>query len=57
MTESDMFYVAVCRECGDDLEMPFTSARDRGKWCAAHRDGVGHDQWLIFDIPRGDTDA
>ena len=53
----DVFYVAVCRDCGDDLEMPFTSARDRGKWCAAHRDGVGHDSWLIFDIPRtGDSD-
>jgi hypothetical protein len=45
-----MWYVLVCRECGNgDLPMPFESAEARGRWAAAHTKGTGHDRWLVVD--------
>lgn len=47
-----MFYVLVCRDCGDPekpLPMPFSSPEERGKWASAHTKGTGHDRWLVVD--------
>ena len=49
-----MFYVLVCRDCGDGdmLPMPFESPQARGKWAAEHTRATGHDRWLVKDQPR-----
>lgn len=50
MPESGVFYLLVCRECGNgDLVMPFGSQEERGKWAGAHTRGTGHDRWFVTD--------
>ena len=45
-----MFYLLVCRECGNgDLVMPFGSAAERGKWAAEHTKATGHDRWFVTE--------
>jgi hypothetical protein len=49
-----VFYVLVCRQCGDPdrpLPMPFESPAARGQWAAAHTKGTGHDRWFVLDQP------
>ena len=41
-------YVLVCRGC-DDLELPFPSAQERGRWAAEPRAATGHHDWRVFD--------
>ena len=41
--------VLVCRECGDDLVIPFSSYRERGRWAAEHTRGTGHARWFCAD--------
>jgi hypothetical protein len=45
------WFVLFCRVCDPDLEMPipFTTPEARGRHAAAHRDGTGHDAWLVVD--------
>ena len=52
---SETWYMLVCLECDQDmnLPMPFASAEERGKWCAAHRKGTGHDRWFCPDVKTG----
>lgn len=40
---TDTFYMAVCRECGDEPRhgIPFKSELDRDEWCAMH-ESTGH---------------
>ena len=58
MTEQDMaegavFYLLICRECGNgDLVMPFDSPAERGKWAGAHTRGTGHDRWFVTESDR-----
>jgi hypothetical protein len=65
VTGSDVFYLLVCRQCGDlelgpsgevvsdnALFMLFDTAEARGKWATAHTRGTGHDHWFVFDQPR-----
>ena len=52
MSHFRTFYVLICRDCGDDLEMPFMSAVERGEWATLHRQGTGHSTWLAFDVKR-----
>jgi hypothetical protein len=51
-----IFYLLVCRECGDldddPMVMPFESAADRRKWAAQHRRETGHDRWYVEDEER-----
>lgn len=54
---SQTFYLLACLECAPDhadepVVMPFGSAEERGKWAAAHRDGTGHDRWLVTEETR-----
>lgn len=44
-------YILVCRECDPDggTPIPFACPEDRGKWAAEHRDGTGHDRWIVLD--------
>lgn len=54
---SETFYLLVCLECAPDQSekaraIPFGSAEERGKWAAAHRDGTGHDRWLVTEETR-----
>jgi hypothetical protein len=50
--EPRIFYVLVCRECGDgDLPMPFDSPVARGRWASEHTKGTGHDRWFVVDQP------
>lgn len=45
-----LFYLLICRECGDgDLVMPFDSPAERGKWAAAHTAGTGHQRWFVTE--------
>lgn len=45
-----VFYLLICRECGDgDLVMPFGSAAERGKWAAGHTAGTGHGRWFVTE--------
>lgn len=45
------WFVLFCRVCDPDLTspIPFTSAEARSRHAAAHRDGTGHDSWLVID--------
>lgn len=45
------WYVLWCLDCGGDVDMPFTSAEERGRWAAAHTRGTGHDRWRVLDVP------
>ncbi len=55
---AEMFYVLVCRECGNgDLPMPFASAAERGKWAAEHTRATSHERWLVLDQPRREEEA
>jgi hypothetical protein len=55
VADPDVFYLLVCRECGDgDLIMPFGSAEERGKWAGAHTSGTGHDRWWVQDRRPGE---
>ena len=51
-----MFYVLNCQVCdeesGMELDMPFESPADRGRWAAEHKAGTGHDRWLVRDVPK-----
>jgi len=47
----------VCRDCGDDLVLPFPSYRERGRWATGHTAGTGHARWLCLDIPIATPDA
>lgn len=46
------FYVLWCRVCDPDLEydIPFDSPEARGRWAAAHTEGLGHDSWRTEDL-------
>lgn len=45
-----MFYLLICRECGDgDLVMPFDSPAERGKWAMGHTRGTGHCRWFVTE--------
>lgn len=46
-----MFYVLVCRDCTDDLPIPFDTAAERGRWASRHTEGAGHDRYLVLDQP------
>lgn len=48
-----MFYVLICRECGDDLDIPFDSPEARGRWASEHTKATGHERWFVCDV----TDA
>lgn len=43
------FHVLICKECSPDgdLQMPFTSQEERGRWAAEHTRGTGHDSWFV----------
>lgn len=43
------FHLLACLLCEPPLPVPFSSAAERGKWAAAHRDGAGHDTWRVWD--------
>lgn len=48
--DGTVFYLLVCRECGNgDLVMPFTSQAERGKWAAGHTRGTGHNRWFVTE--------
>jgi hypothetical protein len=50
MADDGLFYLLVCRDCGDgDLVMPFDSPAERGKWAAAHTGATGHDRWFVTE--------
>jgi hypothetical protein len=54
MDEPKIFYVLVCRQCGDPdrpLPMPFASPAERGHWAAEHTRATGHDRWFVLDQP------
>lgn len=50
------YYMLVCKPCGDDTQLPFTSAERRGKWAKEHTKATGHDEWIVFDEIRGEQD-
>lgn len=48
--EGTVFYLLICRECGNgDLVVTFDSPAGRGKWAAAHTRGTGHDRWFVTE--------
>lgn len=60
MSERKLWYLLVCRECGDGadaLVMPFASEAERGRWAGAHTRGTGHDRWRVLtqDDETGDV--
>ena len=56
--EGAVFYLLVCRECGNgDLVMPFSGQEERGKWAAAHTRGTGHNHWLVTDTRALEAEA
>ncbi|MFJ5984354.1 DUF6221 family protein [Lentzea sp. NPDC092896] len=48
-------FLLVCRECDVDEPIPFSSAEERGKWAAGHRDATGHDSWWSHDHTSKET--
>jgi hypothetical protein len=58
--DGDVFYVLVCRECGDPehpVPIPFGSPAERGRWASEHTWGTGHDRWFVLDQRAGEPDA
>lgn len=43
------WYLLRCLVCEPSLDMPFTSAEERGRWSAAHSAGTGHNQWRVWN--------
>ncbi len=48
------WYVIRCLDCdeasGHEVDMPFSSPAERGRWATGHTKGTGHDRWLVVDI-------
>jgi len=62
MTLTATYYLLRCRVCEPDADLsdhlayiPFESAALRGKWAAAHTRGLGHDSWVVLDLPPKDA--
>lgn len=49
---AQVFYLLVCRDCGDDVVMPFGTEAERGHWAAEHLAGTGHDHWRVWTETR-----
>lgn len=46
---AEQWFLVACLDCSPLLEMPFTSAAERGRWAAQHKASTGHGDWLVAD--------